>query len=501
MWRLLPLVGVLLVLPVAQVPAAAASGGFAPRVAVVRAGDVYLFDGSSGAMTRLTTDGANFDPAWDQSGTTLLFARAPATGPQLWRWTATGGLDQSPFVPFVGQVAPDGHAWAYADPEDNPPPNRPSQWKPPAKTWLMERGLRGPVSPVEPGVRWEPLAWSPDSQRLALTRFNTLRTLPLPKNGSGTAYDPETSLWVTIGDPFAGQRRRLQMPRDCCGQPGIPDVAWFSPAGRFLTVGVGPAMSCASCRADGLPFFAVPVDGGPPISLGSALARGAVAWSADDAFVVLAGPLGRFAYTDKHLFLTDTTTGQQRQLTSDPTYADGAPAVSPTGAWIAFARNRDPGSPVGGPLPVIVTRRIWLVRPNGALRPLDPGAEGWADDAPAWTPDGSCVVFGRYQPAGTGRELWAVPVAGGPAQRLVADLGPAATVPASAPQAPGFVPSDYFAVQPNPALQAAARLGGYGTGGGKHQDAGVRLSLLGSGILLLSACLLRRFEQVLRFSE
>ncbi len=460
-------------------PAHAAVARDAPAgtIAIIRAGDLYLLDASTGAETRLTEDGHNLDPVWDPSGTTLVFAKIlPNGSPTVWRWTAAGGIEMPGFPAFQGVVSPDGDSWAYPD-VDRSAPNQ--AWAP-ATAWITEHRLRGPISPSEDGVRWEPLAWSPDSRELALARFNALPPGPFPKDFS---YNADTSLWVTTGDPLAGKRTPLQMPPSFRSLPGVPDIAWFSPDGRFLTVGAGPADPCNSCRADGLPFYAVPMDGGAPIALGSGLGRGSVAWAPDDSFVVLSGPLGRFAYTDKHLFWTDTTTGAQRQLTNDPAYADTAPAVSPDGQFIAFARGHDPGSAAGGPAAPFASRRIWLVRPDGGVRPLDPGADGWGDDAPAFTPDGAWVVFVRSRP-GDALELWAAPAAGGPPQRLAAGLGPPAAGPVAAAQ-PIYLASDYLAVQPNPAARAA-RIAALGSGGTAGDD-GRSVRFFAVGLVLLAA--------------
>ncbi|HLZ68673.1 MAG TPA: hypothetical protein VKV26_02070 [Dehalococcoidia bacterium] len=482
-----PLLLLLAALSLSQMPVQAATRQEVPAatIAVIRAGDLFLLDTATGRQIRLTTDGDNLDPAWDPSGSVLTFVKSRPPDPAaVWRWTAAGGAEQAGFPAFWGVVSPDGDSWAYPD-YDRSAPN--PHWAP-AIAWITEHRLRGPISPTfEPsvtgkvGVHWEPIAWSPDSRELALARFNALPSTPLPKDFNYTA---DTTLWLTVGDPLAGKRTQLQMPNDCCGQLGVPDVAWFSPDGRFLTVGVGPAMPCSSCRADGLPFYAVPVDGGAPIALGSGLARGTVAWAPDDSFVVLSGPLGRFAYTDKHLYLTETATGAQRQLTNDRTAADTVAAVSPNGRLIAFVRAHDPGSAAGGPVAPSAARRIWLATPDGGLRQLDPGADGWGDDVPAWTPDGRWVVFTRSRPSDGTLELWAAPVAGGPPRRLASGLGPPPTGPVAGQQ-PVFLASDYFAVQPNPAVRAT-RLAPLGSGGAPRHGRAPLLSVC-AGLALLGA--------------
>lgn len=443
----------------------------------------------------MTENGDNVDPAWDPSGTILTFVNAPRAGTDtVWRWTMSAGLELTGFSAFQGVVSPDGTSWAYSDWDRTA---RDPEWAP-SVAWITERGLRGPISPTyEPGatsptgVHWAPLAWSPDGRTLALTRYNAL--LPNLQNFDYNTYNAETTLWLTVGDPLAGKRAQLSMPPSFNDSPGVPDIAWFSPAARFLTVGVGPAMPCNSCRADGLPFYAVPVDGGAPLALGSGLGRGSIAWAPDDSFAVVSGPIGRFNYTDKHLTLTDMRTGAQRPLTNDPAYADTAPAVSPAGNLVAFVRGRDPGGSVNGADAVnaaLATRRIWLVTPDGGVRPLDPGAEGWADDAPAWTPDGGAVAFVRARPGGGEMELWTIPVAGGPPRRLATGLGPPAAGPVAGYQ-PLFLASDYVAVQPNPAA-SPSRVAALGGGGAPDRDrSGLLLLCMGLALLTAGCGLLR----------
>ncbi|HZQ35132.1 MAG TPA: hypothetical protein VFD32_04305 [Dehalococcoidia bacterium] len=482
MWGRLSLLLLLAAISLACPPLRPAAVRAAPavRIAMIRGGDLYLLDAATGAETRLTNDGGNMDPRWNPDGTILTFVKAPATGPQLWRGTASRGVEQTDFPAFWGVVSPDGEAWAYSD---RGPRGVDPVWVA-APAWINEHGLRSPIAPNEDGVRWEPLAWSPDGRTVALTHFNGLPPPPYPTDFH---YNADATLWLTVGDPLAGKRLQLQMPPSFNDSPGVPDYAWFSPAGRFLTVGVGPAMPCNSCRADGLPIYAVPVDGGAPIALGDGLGRASVAWAPDDAFAVVSGPIGRWDYTNKHLTLTDTRTGAQRPLTDDPTAADTAPAVSPAGTLIAFVRGRDPGGPVNGVDAVnaaLATRRIWLATPDGGLRPLDPGVDGWADDAPAWTPDGGAVVFVRARPSGDELELWMIPVAGGPPRRLATDLGPRGGLGHISTDLP-FLAAMYVAVQPNPAV-APSRVAALGSGGAAGRGRGA-LPLVGAGLALLGA--------------
>jgi Tol biopolymer transport system component len=103
--------------------------------------------------------------------------------------------------------------------------------------------------------------------------------------------------------------------------------------------------------------------------------------------------------------------GRRRTQIAD-VYAD-EPAVSPDGEWIAF-RGDTPGT----------NGDIYLVRTNGrGLRQLTRFPD-W-ELHPAWSPDGSKVVFTRGSPTGSlgGRKLWVIDRSGRGARQLTRGSG------------------------------------------------------------------------------
>jgi TolB protein len=115
--------------------------------------------------------------------------------------------------------------------------------------------------------------------------------------------------------------------------------------------------------------------------------------------------------------------GKGRRRLTDAKAIETMPALSPDGEWVVFPTDR-----AGG-------RKLWLQRLDGAEgRFLEPDRLQIPDLSlhPRFSPDGKWVVFtsdrGGFndewpltwfpQPYG---ELWAVPVAGGPAVRLTLD--------------------------------------------------------------------------------
>lgn len=284
--------------------------------------------------------------------------------------------------------------------------------------WIARQGRMTRITPARSHFRWSPLAWSPDSGHLALGRIG----IPPPTKPGHEVPPTPGSLWVTVGTAGSTHLQRLPLPALYRRQPGWPDVAFWSPNGRFLTVGVGPDIPCSSCRADGHSYHAIPVGGGPMVALGTALDYGTLSWAPDGASIVLSSPGGRETYFDKHLVRVDPTTGSRRALDNRRRWADIEPRVSPDGTRVAFARGRTSGpSARVTPVELIASRHVWVVNADGTNAHKLTAAPGWTDEAPVWSPDGQWVLFVRWQrPRGKPAKatLWAVRADGGNAQPL-----------------------------------------------------------------------------------
>jgi Tol biopolymer transport system component len=254
---------------------------------------------------------------------------------------------------------------------------------------------------------------------------------PSPVPGHAEPYPGEGAL--VLIDRDGGGRLDVRLPAEWEGRTrgGWPDEAVWAPTGERLAVWVGPPSPCASCRADGAPVVVVGARDGRTTPAGTAL-YGALSWAPDGTFLVLSAPAGRETYVGKHLVRVDLPTGVTLDLARDPAWADTAPAVSPDGRQVAFARGVAlvDGRPAG-PLPpglhvnvaAPASRRVWLAAADGSSPRRLTDAAGWADEAPAWTPDGRWVVFVRWRPAADepgAAELWAVRPDGTDARRLAA---------------------------------------------------------------------------------
>jgi Tol biopolymer transport system component/DNA-binding winged helix-turn-helix (wHTH) protein len=138
-----------------------------------------------------------------------------------------------------------------------------------------------------------------------------------------------------------------------------------------------------------------------------------LAWHPDNQHLIVAASEAAGA-SGFSLSILSVNTGAVQRLTSPPkgVYGDIAPAVSPDGKWVAFARSIHERA--GGVSEIHVLGLSSDFRPAGAPRQVT--TENRISNGPAWTPDGNGIVF----VSGTQhrRALWRVPASGGKASRL-----------------------------------------------------------------------------------
>jgi TolB protein len=242
--------------------------------------------------------------------------------------------------------------------------------------------------------------WSPDGQRLLFERGGLEDTV---------TPGPPRLYWL---DPNTGATAPLIE-----GDDTPASGARFSPDGAWLSY-VSPADEGIILYrlADGEQRL-MPSRTGTP-----------AAWSPDGAAVVYSdivpqanapdpeGVLPPQETAGVYLYRTLLAGAESRQrLSPDAAVADGGPAYSPDGAWIAFTR---------APAETGAGRQLWLMRPDGGeARPLtdEPGV---THGPPSWSADGRYLLFQRFDlsdPEGR-PSIWLMDVATGEA-RLVAEEG------------------------------------------------------------------------------
>jgi len=136
-------------------------------------------------------------------------------------------------------------------------------------------------------------------------------------------------------------------------------------------------------------------------------------WYSDSQWLAASDLVGRsIGGTDTYgIYLISRETGERRLLTRPPAgvIGDSSPALSPDGQSLAFIRSAGHG--LGDLYVVRISPQLGTKgRPNQVTFANSPIVK------PAWTADGSSIIFGIDKNVGS---LWRVPALGGKVERLV----------------------------------------------------------------------------------
>ena len=177
-------------------------------------------------------------------------------------------------------------------------------------------------------------------------------------------------------------------------------VATFGVAGGDILVGAETAEVVPNSDAwGGVNLWSVNADREPNrLSFGRRVLT--AAWSDEAGLVV-------YWTRNMRIFVTDSDARETRRILD----RGAAPAFSPDGSKIAYARPTDdwqPGSLIGG-----FDIHVYDVA-SGEDREL---TQGFDDSQPIWTPDGSTILFLSGQRTGV-TSFWKVSATGGTAQQL-----------------------------------------------------------------------------------
>lgn len=117
--------------------------------------------------------------------------------------------------------------------------------------------------------------------------------------------------------------------------------------------------------------------------------------------------------TATHLFAFNMEDGEVENISGDLRVEDSAPAWSPDGEWIAFGR-RFAGTSAG--------RQLWLMNSDGSDQQVLLDDPGITYGPPSWSPDGRYLLFQQFvlDDAGGDPGIWLLDIESGQAIEMIA---------------------------------------------------------------------------------
>lgn len=360
------------------------------KIAYVTGGDIWLLDLDATTTQRLTRDGRNSAPRWSSTGRWLVYLK-----------------DGTPWI-----VSSDGQT-----------------------TWQASSGTTTDV------------AWSPREDRLAI----------LTATEGLVVWDATTRTAITLipGDPTLTMGTPLW---DVMGQGVLVGFQSMSQQGIRRAVAEGPATtlyetsdsrqrlrlagqsfdgawvafwqgSALTSEEDGLSLCFIATtetsSDNKPRCLDQRMLpyRDWLSWSPTNEVALVLGS-GRETWVNKGLALTDPSSSSVRWLIESTDQAPIQPAISPDGATIAYSAG--PATEAAHAYDqrdhAVSQRRLFLLDPRSGQRTPLTAETPYRDEAPAWSSDGSTLLFVRASAAGAG--IWRIQRDGTGLRPLVDELTP-----------------------------------------------------------------------------
>lgn len=316
----------------------------------------------------------------------------------------------------------------------------------------------GPTNPPAPVA-----SVTLDRTAVTLAEGDTTRLVATPRDASGrpltgrpvswTSADPAVASVTALGVVTAHRAATTTVTASAEGRTATATVAVSAPLAyelihsgwpdyplrewRLFQVGLDGGQSTPLLPADVLPDFGF-VQAAPSPD-GRRIAFTGYRYNPDAAFIFV-------AHADGSGLQQLTTGGSEVQPTWSPDGTRIAYVVRPRGQpgdiWVMNADGSDPVNLTGGvneadqnapdwspDLPGgsriafgegdAYRSSLWTMRADGTDRRRVTSGDQWWDDEPAWSPDGTRIVFQREGPGTQGADIWVVDATGANAAPLV----------------------------------------------------------------------------------
>src|SRR5213593_1089322 len=367
------------------------------------------------------------------------------------RWTPELAFS----VKRVGSVAmsPDGR-WAAVEVSEPQMEPEPSEWRTSVYLYAVGGVVQQAARRVETPASAP--AWSPDGRWLAFASSRSGKRDVWRVALDGSPAERLTDVTGELGEfRWSPDGRRMAF---VLTDPAVParDARVIGEAQRFARLYLVDVAGDATGRGTAARLL-TPQDVQVGGHVGAGMSGPAFDWAPDGAAIAFShspSPAGD-DWVRADVSVVDVATGRTRPLLATPA-AEGGPAWSPGGRWIAVTVSDTPPT-------YALTFRVVLVSPaDGTARPL---ADSF-DRRPAivgWTRDARAVVISEAR--GTVARLSALPAGGGAAVDLSPDtlmvsaptLNPAGTYVGFVAEAPDRAPEPYVSwLMPFAPLRVAA---------------------------------------------
>lgn len=281
--------------------------------------------------------------------------------------------------------------------------------------------------------------WSPDGRLLAIAWGKTLEV----RTAAGLILlRKKVSDVLAWGDVVWAGNERLALALGTDVRILDLRTGKLGPASkRFLhrTSPDGKLATLETPSGDGFALQVAPTAGGPAKAYTHVPGCDqGLGWSADVGQVAFVPHSRSLVYASicssafPGLYSVPATGGTPHPITQAPREPHASPALSPDGSEIAYSTQCDEHL-CDGPAATIDVASM-----DGAERTVTAGDKCVTDQSPAWSPDGTTILFARWQNCGGGQpELYTVAASGD--SPTVHDLGISGTQPAWGPSRIAYV--------------------------------------------------------------